>query len=173
MNKNKYNDYLVYLVNKYNIKNLDIEFMLTIVSTMIEFIYDNILQLMYIDLYDTVHDYSLELMESEYIDSNILEDIYGISKEDSKIMLKNYLNTGLSFVFKYVIPKRSYRKSYIRNNSINYTKIDKQLNTLINIVQPEQRTDEWYIFRNSTLTASNIYKIFVSEYSQTQLILEK
>ena len=30
----------------------------------------------------------------------------------------------------------------------------------MNIVQPEQRSDEWYIFRNSTLTASNIYKIF-------------
>ena len=173
MNKNKYNEFLVYLVNKYNIKNLDVEFMLKIVSTMIDFIDDNILQLMYIDLYDTVYDYCLELMESEYIDSNILEGIYGISKEESKILLKNYLNIGLSFVFKYVIPKRSYRKSYIRNNNKNNVKIEDQLKKLINIVQPEQRSDEWYIFRNSTLTASNIYKIFVSDYSQTQLILEK
>lgn len=173
MNINKYNEFLVYLVNKYNIKNLDVEFMLKIVSTMIEFIDDNILQLMYMDLYDTVYDYSLELMESEYIDSNILEGIYGISKEESKILLKNYLNIGLSFVFKYVIPKRSYRKSYIRNNKKNNVKIDVQLKKLKNIVQPAQRSDEWYIFRNSTLTASNIYKVFVSEYSQSQLILEK
>ena len=42
-----------------------------------------------------------------------------------------------------------------------------------NIRQPEQRTDEWYKFRNSTLTASNIWKVFASEYTQTQLILEK
>ena len=42
-----------------------------------------------------------------------------------------------------------------------------------NIKQPDQRTDEWYLFRNSTLTASNIYKIFGSEYSQNQLIIEK
>jgi putative phage-type endonuclease len=40
-------------------------------------------------------------------------------------------------------------------------------------VQAEQRSDEWYIFRRSTLTASNIYKIFQSDYSQSQLIVEK
>jgi hypothetical protein len=44
---------------------------------------------------------------------------------------------------------------------------------LQNIPQPEQRTLQWYVFRNSTLTASNIYKIFCSECSQSQLILEK
>ena len=41
------------------------------------------------------------------------------------------------------------------------------------IPQPEQRTKEWYEFRNSTLTASNIYKIFVSDNTQKDLILEK
>jgi putative phage-type endonuclease len=40
-------------------------------------------------------------------------------------------------------------------------------------VQAEQKSDEWYIFRRSTLTASNIYKIFQSDYSQSQLIIEK
>jgi putative phage-type endonuclease len=44
---------------------------------------------------------------------------------------------------------------------------------LKNISQPEQRSDEWYIFRNSALTASNIYKIFKSESSQSELIIEK
>tara|TARA_B100000780_G_scaffold269872_1_gene229111 strand:- start:3125 stop:4426 length:1302 start_codon:yes stop_codon:yes gene_type:complete len=173
MNINKYKGYLIYLVNKYNIKDLDVEFLLNVVSTMIEFIDDNILQLMYMDLYDIVYDYSMELMESEYIDSNILEGIYGLSKEESKKLLNNYMNISLSFIFKYVLPKRSYRKSYIRNNKINNVKIDNQLKKLTDIVQPAQRSDEWYIFRNSTLTASNIYKVFVSEYSQSQLILEK
>ena len=140
---------------------------------MIEFIEDNILQLMYTDLYENVYNYSLELLESEYIDSNILENIYGLSKEASKDLLDSYLNIGLSLVFKYVIPKRSYKKSYVRNNKINYVKLNNQLEKLKSVIQPEQRSDEWYIFRNSTLTASNIYKIFVSDYSQTQLILEK
>jgi len=173
MNFSKYNAYLSYLLNKYEVKELDHEFLLKIISIMIEFIDDNILQLMYSDLYESVYDYSFELIESEYIDSNILQNIYDLSKEESIKILKCYLKMGLSFVFKYVIPKRSYNKSYIRNNNINYVKIDNQIKKLINIVQPEQRSDEWYIFRNSTLTASNIWKIFVSDYSQTQLILEK
>ena len=169
----KYSAYLNYLLNKYEVKGLDVEFLLKVVSTMIEYIDDNILQLMYTDLYESVYDYSLELMESEYIDSNILENIYGLSKEESIKMLESYLKMGLSFVFKYVMPKRSYNKSYIRSNKINYVKIDNQLEKLKSIIQPEQRSDEWYIFRNSTLTASNIWKVFVSDYSQTQLILEK
>ena len=173
MNVAKYNAYLGYLLNKYDVKGLDVEFLLKVVSTMVEFIDDNILQLMYTDLYESVYDYSLELMENEYIDSNILQNIYGLSKEESIKMLENYLKMGLSFVFKYVIPKRSYNKSYIRSNKINYVKIDNQLEKLKSIIQPEQRSDEWYIFRNSTLTASNIWKVFVSDYSQTQLILEK
>jgi len=169
----KYTGYLTYLLNKYKVEGLDVEFLLKVVSTMVEFIDDNILQVMYTDLYENVYDYSLELMESEYIDSNILEKIYGLSKEASKDLLDSYLKMGLSFVFKYVIPKRSYNKSYIRSNKINYVKIDNQLKKLKSVIQPEQRSDEWYIFRSSTLTASNIYKIFVSDYSQTQLILEK
>ena len=173
MDTAKYNAYLNYLLNKYNVRGLDVEFLLKVVSTMIEYIDDNILQVMYTDLYESVYDYSLELMESEYIDSNILENIYGLSKEESIKMLESYLKMGLSFVFKYVMPKRSYNKSYIRSNKINYVKIDNQLEKLKSIIQPEQRSDEWYIFRNSTLTASNIWKVFVSDYSQTQLILEK
>ena len=173
MSVSKYNSYLVYLLNKYKVNSLDVEFLLKVVSTMVEFIDDNILQVMYTDLYEYVYDYSLELLENEYIDSNILGNIYGLSKEASKDLLDSYLNMGLSFVFKYVIPKRSYKKSYVRNNKINNVKLNNQLNKLKSIIQPEQRSDEWYIFRNSTLTASNIYKIFVSDYSQTQLILEK
>ena len=173
MNIDKYSVYLDYLINKYGVKNIDIEFLLNVVSNMIEFIDYNILQLMYTDLYESVYNYTLEFMEREYIDSNILENIYDLSKEESKYLLKSYLNIGLSLIFKYIIPKRSYSKSYIRTNKINYLKIGEQIKYLKNIIQPEQRSDAWYIFRNSTLTASNIWKIFVSDYSQTQLILEK
>tara|TARA_Y100000741_G_scaffold364431_1_gene355427 strand:- start:3169 stop:4506 length:1338 start_codon:yes stop_codon:yes gene_type:complete len=173
MNIFKYRNFIVYLLDKYNIKNLEIDFLLKIIDIMIEFIDENILQIMYVELYENVFNHSYDLMYNEYIDSNLLESIYGLSKEESEIMLDRYLNIGLSIIFKYVLPKRSYNKSYIRNNKINNLKIDNQLKKLINIVQPEQRSDEWYIFRNSTLTASNIYKIFVSDYSQTQLILEK
>jgi putative phage-type endonuclease len=55
----------------------------------------------------------------------------------------------------------------------NLLKLDKQLEYLINVYQPQQRSDEWYKFRHNTLTASNIWKIFKSEYSRNQLIFEK
>ena len=110
MSVSKYNSYLVYLLNKYKVNSLDVEFLLKVVSTMVEFIDDNILQVMYTDLYEYVYDYSLELLENEYIDSNILGSIYGLSKEASKDLLDSYLNMGLSFVFKYVIPKGHIKK---------------------------------------------------------------
>ena len=175
MNIDKYKKYLIYLASKHNIniENIDIELLLKITTIMLEFIEENILQIMYCDLYDHVYDYSYSLMYNEFIDTNILETIYILSKMEAIKLLKTYMNICLSFIFKYIIPKRSYKKSYIRSNKINYVKIENQLEKLKSIIQPEQRSDEWYIFRNSTLTASNIYKIFVSDYTQTQLILEK
>jgi hypothetical protein len=65
------------------------------------------------------------------------------------------------------------KKFTLNKNSACFNKIKTQLTYLKNIPQPEQRSDEWYIFRNSALTASNIYKIFKSESSQSELIIEK
>jgi putative phage-type endonuclease len=65
------------------------------------------------------------------------------------------------------------RKINLNKDSVSFNKIKTQLAYLKNIPQPEQRSNEWYIFRNSALTASNIYKIFISDYSQSQLIIEK
>ena len=79
------------------------------------------------------------------------------------------------FIFKFLIPKRSYK-----NNTITYkksltkiTKLKNQLDYLKNVYQPEQRTNEWYLFRHNVITASNIWKAFQSERSFNQLIIEK
>ena len=167
------NIYLNYLLNKLNMESLDTELLLKVLKVMLEFIDENILQMMYTDLYIYVYENAYNNFYNEYIDKKILENIYKISKEDSELLLNNYIELGLSLVFKYVIPKRSYSKSHILINNKGNLRIGEQIIKLQNIIQPEQRSDEWYIFRNSTLTASNIYKIFVSDYSQTQLILEK
>ena len=44
---------------------------------------------------------------------------------------------------------------------------------LQNVPQPEQRTQAWYEFRYNHLTASNMWKIFISESTRNQLIYEK
>lgn len=51
--------------------------------------------------------------------------------------------------------------------------IEKQIDILRNIIQPKQRTPEWYSFRNNLITASNAYKALDSESKKNQLIYEK
>jgi len=58
------------------------------------------------------------------------------------------------------------------DNSHIYT-IENQINILRNIIQPKQRTPEWYEFRNNLITASNAYKAFQSQAMINQLIYEK
>ena len=49
----------------------------------------------------------------------------------------------------------------------------KKIEFLKNIPQPDQRTNEWYVFRHNLLTASSIWKCLHSEASRNQLIYEK
>ena len=118
-------------------------------------------------------------------DPNFHESIKSEIFQLIKIQLnKNYINDNdlLSaieiidlLIFKIVIPKRSYI-----DNSITYHKNEKQINLLKykinylkNVYQPEQRTEEWYLFRHNVITASNIWKAFQSEKSFNQLAIEK
>ena len=187
----KYIIYFHYLIRKYNIgdiinlenKNILLNYqklLLDIIETMLEYINLHLLQLIYNDLYDLVHEYTYNIYYIQYIEQNVLVNLFNITNDKSIDLL--FLSTKLcqNLLFKFYIPKRSYKKSYIKkthdksiNLTINFDKIKKQLHYLQNIKQPEQRSDEWYIFRSSTLTASNIYKIFVSDYTQSQLIIEK
>ena len=183
--------YLHYLLEKYNIQSiLDLnntknfnnyqEFLLNTIDLMINYINENLLQLMYTDLYDIVFEHIYNILYTQYIEENILPKLFIIADNNKINLLYFTIKISQNLLFKFYIPKRSYKTSYIKkknNKSINITtnfdKIKYQINYLKNIIQPEQRSDEWYIFRSSTLTASNIYKIFVSEYSQSQLIIEK
>jgi putative phage-type endonuclease len=71
------------------------------------------------------------------------------------------------------IPKRSEVSEIpiidFQKNNILIT----QLNKLRDIPQPVQRTKEWYEFRHSLITASNIYKALGSEANMNSLIYEK
>ena len=174
-----------YKLNKYlkeiKFKNLIYDLLENVIKLMTEYIEDNVLQIIHYDIYDDVWDHAYNIVYVQYIENKIIENLYKLSEEQSVNLLYKCARIANILVFKYFIPKRSYIKSYIRKNHnnesynlvVNNVKISNQVNLLKSIKQPEQRTDEWYLFRNSTLTASNIYKIFVSEYSQNQLIIEK
>jgi putative phage-type endonuclease len=53
------------------------------------------------------------------------------------------------------------------------TALSQKIEHLKNQYQPEQRTPEWYEFRNTIMTASNIYKIFGTQAQYNSFICEK
>jgi len=71
-----------------------------------------------------------------------------------------------------IAPKRSFSKTFIRTKP-NIAKLKEKITYLQNIPQPEQRTTEWYNFRYKFLTASSIWKAFISESTRNQLIFDK
>jgi putative phage-type endonuclease len=188
----KYILFTNYLITKYNIGSLINlvdplicanyqDLLVNISDTMLELINTNLMQLIYNDLYDEVQETTYNIYYSQFIEEPNALRLFNINETAAKDLLYNSIKICQKLVFKFYIPRRSYDKTYIIKDScnqsinltINFNKIRNQLNYLKNIVQAEQRSDEWYIFRRSTLTASNIYKIFQSDYSQSQLIIEK
>jgi len=189
MNAINYINYFNYLIKKFNIdslvdlKNKEIvsnysQFLISTIDYMLDYINSEILQLMYYDLYDELYITIYDLLIVQYIENNLLSKLFNIGLAEANKLLCLTIKLCQNIVYKFYIPKRSYRKTYVKKFSpsketSSFNKIKTQLTYLKSIPQPEQRSDEWYIFRNSALTASNIYKIFISDYSQSQLIIEK
>ena len=186
---NKFNKYFAYLITKFNIEvlldftNKEIvinysQFLISIIEYILDYINSELLQLMYYDLYEEIYSAHYDMLVVQYIETNLLSKLFNISHSEANKLLCLTLELCQNIVFKFYIPRRSYTKTYIKKvnlvkDSYCFNKIKAQLTYLKNIPQPEQRSDEWYIFRNSALTASNIYKIFINDYSQSQLIIEK
>lgn len=71
-----------------------------------------------------------------------------------------------------IAPARSNGPTFIRL-APQVEKMTEKINYLKNIPQPDQRTTEWYEFRYRYLTASSIWKAFISESTKNQLITDK
>ena len=162
------------------IKNLEaVELILYICKSIIDYLQDNVLQMSYdnitVNIYDSIFDlYKIQLEDIWYLystDTNNKEDIINSLNND----IYNCILVSNNIIYKYFIPVRSYPTSFIRvqQNENKKNNLDRKISMLKNIPQPEQRTEEWYKFRHTTLTASSIWKIFYSESSQNQLIYEK
>jgi hypothetical protein len=68
--------------------------------------------------------------------------------------------------------KQDSLKNYLLDETV-INEIEKKIDLLRNIIQPVQRTPEWYAFRWNLITASNAYKALDSQASINQLIYEK
>jgi len=109
--------------------------------------------LLFIDSYDW---YS----ESETNKEELIEFIYEWLEEESTEEMDDFIE----YVFEYYF-------TYCLCNNIEKDKV--QIEYLSGVYQPKQKTEEWYQFRNSLITASSAYKVFGSEKMQNQIILEK
>ena len=132
-------------------------------------------QLIYGDIDDYLLEYNYDYLYYNYVESKYIHLLINIKQEEVNKFINKINKLVIKIFYKFIIPKRSYKTCHIiiKNNHEHINKIKKQIEFLKSIKQPEQRTQEWYDYRNSVLTASNIYKIFQSESSQSQLIIEK
>ena len=89
---------------------------------------------------------------------DMVEDMFGD-------IISEIIDKCLEQYFKQVMPIRSLENNK-SNNIPNVEKINNKL-------QPEQRTNEWYIFRYNLITASNAFKIFGSDAKRNEIICEK
>lgn len=150
-----------------------------------------------IDLTSTTYD-----MISQYINENIMllssEKFYinmimyiteilhtdiTINKDDDCVEVDNTVFEELKeFVEQTVdvfldiseIPRRSLVEDI--NNKLPDVKCNEmnlKITKLQNIIQPEQKTEEWYKFRYNLITASNLWKVFGTNSQVNSLIYEK
>ena len=113
--------------------------------------------------HETIHKQVCDLLE---IQMTCIYD-YNIRQEIEEIV-----SDAFSFYYSNISPKRSYKTTFIRKKC-NFNKLNPKIEYLKNVPQPEQRTTEWYEFRHKFLTASSIWKVFVSDSTRNQLIYDK
>jgi putative phage-type endonuclease len=136
-----------------------------------EVLFSVLLQLFcdYVDLHPTV--ISDPSFEEEMIDSVV--ELMCIDNWIEEEELYELIDIVLPFFYEELYTYRSYSHCQISFDNDNKENITKKLSYLSSIEQPQQRTPEWYAFRNTLITASNAYKIFESPAQQNSLIYEK
>jgi putative phage-type endonuclease len=114
--------------------------------------------------HDIVSEQVLELLKQQlgdiFINTDYINDIINTSVE-----------VGLQLFYKKITPMRSYK--YTMATIVIQQDITIKIDYLKSVPQPEQRTPEWYAFRQNVLTASNIWKVFSTPNTNSQLIYEK
>ena len=159
-------------------KTESIDLILTTCTLIIEYLSKNLLEFNHTDKLDDLYTNIQELYEIQFQDLKNIQHEHNISDRNISNLNNDIINViwlSNKLIYKFILPPRSYKSSFIRVKQTSNKKryIEKKIRHLKNIPQPAQRTPEWYKFRQETLTASNIWKIFGSESTQNQLIYEK
>lgn len=117
--------------------------------------------------YINYSDYNFD----SYMKSFILDNIN--TNLDATIDEENYNNIYEKHIEDLCLKTDFVMRSFKNTNFDNENDNTKQLDYLRNVKQPEQKSDEWYIFRQQHITGSNAWKVFGTQSSQNQLMYEK
>jgi putative phage-type endonuclease len=121
--------------------------------------------------HDIIVDEVTNLINIQLEDA-IKSDAVKIGATNSDSLIRRTINEAMWHYYTVHNPRRSYASSIIITIP-NINILTEKLTYLKNIPQPEQRTNEWYLFRNKVLTASSIWKAYGSEKSKNQIIYDK
>ena len=97
-----------------------------------------------------------------------LKNIYVLEYTD----IEENIYENIQYYFNTLGLRRSYRHSLILE-SPQTAILEKKLAALTALPQPEQKSQEWYTFRQNLLTASSIWKALDSEAAKNSLIYKK
>ena len=117
--------------------------------------------------------YHFENNIQEYVVSNLFIGLKDFYDHDilQTVLVGIYHKTCKIYFSKYY-PKRSYDYTFIRKTP-NFQAIHEKILYIENKPQPEQKSKEWYLFRHNLITASSAWKIFKSQSTINQIIVEK
>jgi putative phage-type endonuclease len=146
-------------------ENTIIQFTETVFEIMDQYLIDHPTFITEPSFHADFKEYIIELVNIPFENEFFWNPIF---KEEMDIIIDEIMD----LFFETIVPYRSYPSSLLLTEP-NYEFIEKQINYLRSKPQPDQRTDEWYKFRNNLITASNAYKAFENDNVQNQLIYEK
>ena len=132
-----------------------------------DYVEQNVLHMCEPNYYDIINNEIMCYLVEFWEDANIYHD-----ENDDDLSEFIYKNIQDYFeIMKCDYPLRS--KETFSNISNDTKELQKKINILRSIPQPEQRTQEWYVFRHELMTASNLWKLFGTESQYNSLIYEK
>lgn len=152
-------------LDKVNAHELD-ELEITVQELACDYVDENIIQMIQPNFRESLIGYLTEIVSSDWINM-------GLDSDADQETLCEFVETCVDDLFEHGILKpRSYKTSAILL-SPDVETFEKKITELQNVDQPEQRSQAWYEFRHSLISASSLSKCFGSDAQVNSLIYEK
>ena len=146
------------------------EMVLTVQELACDYVDENILLMIQPNFRETLIGYLVEVVASDWTNTGLVRDDDSESDQNN---LYEFIETQVDDLYDQGILKpRSYKSSAVLS-SPDVETLGQTIFALQNAEQPEQRTQAWYVFRHSLISASSLSKCFGSDAQINSLIYEK